>query len=100
MLNPTVPLQVAELLHVSLSVASQSKLIDSHTRSNICRVVRAYRRERDESLKAQDFHPDIAGEYTEAAAEALANWLEERANLTEAKDDAAFLEFAEGQIND
>lgn len=77
--EPLIPLKHAELLHVAMSTVVH--ILDSRTSyptDNMEAVVSAYRRSRDKHLTDLGYTTDQIAAFTEAATEALVQWLEER----------------------
>lgn len=99
--EPTIPLSVAEMLYVVLDTARQSDQLDARTKENVGLILATYRTRRDVSIKAQGFDDIDVSHYVEAAAEALANWLDDRALKAELEDqDQDFAEFEKEFTNE
>jgi hypothetical protein len=103
--EPSVPLSAAEMLYVCLATAQQSSKLDERTKENIGLILSTYRVRRDASCKLQGCDEVDIKHYSAAAAEALANWLDDRADKAEAEEEnedfAAFeRQFGEQQAQD
>ena len=103
--EPTVPLSVAEMLYVCLATAQQSAQLDDRTKENVGLILATYRVRRDVYVKSQGYDDIDVKHYVEAAAEALANWLDDRAlkadNEVEQADFEDFeKEFGESEAKD
>lgn len=86
--EPTILLKHAELLHVALSTVAH--VIGSRTNyptENIESVIGAYRVSRDKHLTDLGFTKKQISAFTDAAAEALTQWLDERQQQRVATDE-------------
>lgn len=91
MSEPSVALKSAELLHVTL--ATMAHVVERETNypvRNINLVIKGYREARDQKLLAEGMTPHRIEAYTSAAADALAAWLEDKAET----ENAARADFA------
>lgn len=80
--EPTVPLNVAEFLRVTLQIAKQSHSLDSSQKQRIGMVLAMYEVRRDEWLLNQGYTQQQICGFAESAALALANHFEDCANET------------------
>lgn len=79
MTEPTIPLKYAELLHVAM--ATIVHVLDTRTEypvDNMEGVLTTYRTCRDKHLNGQGYDQTKIKLYTEAATEALVQWIQER----------------------
>lgn len=77
--EPTIPLKHAELLHVAMSTIVH--VLDTTTDypvENMEQVLAAYRNSRNKHLTGLGFTTTQINLFTDAATEALVQWLEER----------------------
>lgn len=84
--EPTVPISIAEMLCVTLSVAQQSGRLDRRTQENLGIILDAYRSRRDKWVRDQGYSPEDVAAYVAATAESLANWLDDRAVKADIED--------------
>lgn len=86
--EPTVPLRDAELLYVTL--ATVTHVLQTRTdypTQNLLGVIGAYLQSRDAHLAAAGITPQQAGLYTQAAVDALLNWIERHGGDTDSESD-------------
>ena len=101
MSEPSIHLMYAELVHVTLStVAHQIGSTTNYPTTNLESVLTAYRNSRDRQLLAEGYTRKQIASVTEAAAEALASWLEGRAEGNAATSAADFDKWAKEIIGD
>lgn len=85
---PTVLLQDAELLYVTLATVTHVlKTRTNYPVNNLLSVIGAYLESRDAHLKATGVPPEVAANYTNAAVDALLEWLDNRESNTDNEDD-------------
>lgn len=84
--EPLIPLSAAEMLFVVLDTARQSGQLDDRTKENVRLILATYRARVKAAITGRGYDDVDINHYTSAAAEALANWLDDRANKAEAED--------------
>lgn len=98
--EPLIPLSAAEMLYVVLDTARQSGQLDERTKENVGLILQTYRVRVKAAITPRGYDDVDVRHYTEGAAEALANWLEDRADKQEKiADDDDFAAF-ERQFKD
>ncbi|AJD82146.1 hypothetical protein [Mycobacterium phage Azrael100] len=101
--DPLIPLSISEIVYVALSVAQQSSNLDDRTKENIELILTSYRTKRDTYLTSRGISAEDISEITAAAAEAMANWLDDRALKADLADgimDEFERDFSESQAQD
>jgi len=77
--EPVIPLSQCELLYVTLATVTHVlQTRTTYPTNNLLAVIGSYLQARDEYLTATGVEPEVAARYTEAAVEALIEWIEEK----------------------